>query len=42
MEKLKYVNGKSMLINRKNKLDQYFTKHNIAQSLYHKTREIIS
>ncbi|TDV23542.1 hypothetical protein BCF59_0533 [Mycoplasmopsis mustelae] len=41
MNNLKYVNGKSMLINIKNHLDQYFTKHAIASELFEKTKKII-
>ncbi|VEU74684.1 Uncharacterised protein [Mycoplasmopsis citelli] len=39
---LKYVNGKNMLINVKNQLDQYFTKRDIAKKLFSKTLKIIS
>ncbi|CFW93406.1 putative type II DNA modification enzyme (Methyltransferase) [endosymbiont DhMRE of Dentiscutata heterogama] len=39
---LRYVNGKKMLINEKNILDQYFTKKYIAEKLLKKTKNIIS
>ena len=38
----KYINGKEMLINEKNILDQYFTKKHIAEKLFEKTKNIIS
>jgi len=38
----RYVNGKKMLINEKNILDQYFTKKHIAEKLFKKTKSIIS
>lgn len=41
-QKLKYVNGKNMIVNHKNEFSQYFTKHNIAIQLFDKTKEIIS
>lgn len=40
--RLKYVNGKEMLINKKNILDQYFTKGYVAKKLFEKTKNIIS
>ena len=39
---LSYVNGKKMLVNKKNKLDQYFTKRYIAEKLFEKTKNVIS
>jgi len=39
---LSYVNGKKMLVNKKNKLDQYFTKRYIAEKLFEKTKNIVS
>jgi len=38
----RYVNGKKMLVNKKNILDQYFTKNHIAEKLFEKTKNIIS
>lgn len=42
MRLIKYVNGKQMIENKKNILDQYFTKKKIAERLYKRSREIIS
>ena len=39
---LKYVNGKEMLENKNNALDQYFTKKHIAKNLFNISKEIIS
>jgi len=39
---LKYVNGKDMIINESNILDQYFTKRKIAINIFSKVKEIIS
>jgi hypothetical protein len=39
---LKYVNGKEILVNKKNPFDQYFTKRHIAKKLFEKTKSIIS
>lgn len=39
---LKYVNGKNMITNNKNILDQYFTDRNIAKQLFLKAKKIIS
>ena len=38
----KYVNGKVMKQNKKNLLDQYFTKPEIAKKLYKQARKVIS
>jgi hypothetical protein len=38
----RYVNGRKMLINEKNILNQYFTKRYIAEKLFEKTKNIIS
>ncbi|MDR1652307.1 MAG: hypothetical protein LBS01_01400 [Prevotellaceae bacterium] len=38
----KYVNGNSMKINTNNVLDQYFTKKELAEALFAKTKQIIS
>ncbi|UUD34984.1 hypothetical protein NPA07_04205 [Mycoplasmopsis caviae] len=40
--KYKYVNGRKMVINQKNILDQYFTKSQIASELYKDAIDIIS
>ncbi|WHQ37193.1 SAM-dependent methyltransferase [Spiroplasma sp. SV19] len=37
MSSLKYVNGKETKINQNNELDQYFTKHSIAEELFNIT-----
>ena len=39
---LKYTNGNTMKINAKNPLDEYFTKPEISQQLFEKTKKIIS
>ena len=39
---LKYVNGNEMKSNKKNLLDQYFTKKDIAKKLFLKAKDIIS
>ncbi|MDR0927255.1 MAG: SAM-dependent methyltransferase [Ignavibacteria bacterium] len=41
-KELRYVNGNLMKENSENILDQYFTKKELAQSLYQKTFDIIS
>lgn len=38
----KYVNGNTMKVNANNVLDQYFTKQEVAEELYKKSRDIIS
>ena len=38
----KYANGKIMKVNKKNLLDQYYTKKEVAEDLYKKARNIIS
>ncbi|MDR3244592.1 MAG: SAM-dependent methyltransferase, partial [Elusimicrobiota bacterium] len=39
---LNYVNGKSMKLNHNNILDQYFTKHLVAEKLFKEAKQIVS
>jgi len=41
-KELKYVNGNVMKINSENVLDQYFTKKELAEMLFAKTKQVIS
>ena len=41
-KELRYVNGNLMKINSENVLDQYFTKKELAENLFAKTKKIIS